>query len=96
MIPNSPFSCDILCLHGCCCRFACPQVYEAGEGTHRRRRLTPGRGHQEGTIGSGSGRLSESSPERKGKNGIQGRGKSLCRWPEGVKIGKPLGEDWRT
>lgn len=67
MIPNSPFSCDILCLHGCCCRFACPQVYEAGEGTHRRRRLTPGRGHQEGTIGSGSGRLSESSPERKGK-----------------------------
>ena len=59
MIPNSPFSCDILCLHGCCCRFACPQVYEAGEGTHRRRRLTPGRGHQEGTIGSGSGRLSD-------------------------------------
>lgn len=26
-----------------------------------------GRGHREGTIGSGSGRLSESSPERKGK-----------------------------
>lgn len=56
-----------------------------------------GRGHREGTIGSGSGRLSESSAERKGKkNGIQGRGKSLCRWPGGVKTGRPLGEDWRT
>ena len=63
---------------------------------HGRRRPTPGRGLQEGTIGSGSGRLSESSPERKGRHGIQGRGKSLCRWAEGVKTGKALGEDWRT
>lgn len=53
MIPKGPFSCDILHLHGCCCRRACPRVHEAGEGTRRRRRLPLGEVTEEAPLAVG-------------------------------------------
>ena len=52
MIPKGPFSCDILRLHGHCCRRACPRVREAGEGT-RRRRLPLGEVTEEAPLAVG-------------------------------------------